>query len=62
MRGEIVQGTVVQFEPAGALIDIGAKATAYMPVREVRRGNGSLFTCFRVLHMYFPDSDFYLHV
>lgn len=35
-RGEIVQGTVIQFEPSGALIDIGAKATAYMPAREVR--------------------------
>lgn len=34
-RGEIVEGTVIQFEPTGALIDIGAKATAYMPAREV---------------------------
>lgn len=34
-RGEIVKGTVVQFEPAGALIDIGAKSTAFMPTREV---------------------------
>lgn len=34
-RGEIVQGRVIQFEPSGALIDIGAKATAYMPSREV---------------------------
>lgn len=34
-RGEIVEGTVIQFEPSGALIDIGAKATAYMPAREV---------------------------
>ncbi|CAM9110511.1 unnamed protein product [Ectocarpus sp. 12 AP-2014] len=33
-RGEIVKGTVIQFEPSGALIDIGAKATAYMPARE----------------------------
>ncbi|CAM9538396.1 unnamed protein product, partial [Hapterophycus canaliculatus] len=33
-RGEVVKGTVIQFEPAGALIDIGAKATAYMPARE----------------------------
>eukprot|EP00752_Nemacystus_decipiens_P017500 g15688.t1 len=33
-RGEIVEGTVIQFEPNGALIDIGAKATAYMPARE----------------------------
>ena len=34
-RGEIVEGTVIQFEPSGALIDIGAKASAYMPAREV---------------------------
>lgn len=34
-RGETVTGTVVQFEQAGALLDIGAKTTAYMPVREV---------------------------
>lgn len=26
---------MVQFEPAGALIDIGAKSTAFMPTREV---------------------------
>ena len=32
-------GTVVQFEPTGALVDIGAKATAYMPAREVRTEN-----------------------
>lgn len=37
MKGEIVPGTVVQFEPTGALIDIGAKATAYMPTREVKQ-------------------------
>ncbi|CAM9160283.1 unnamed protein product [Choristocarpus tenellus] len=34
-RGETVVGTVVQFEHEGALIDIGAKSTAYMPLREV---------------------------
>lgn len=38
-RGEIVEGTVIQFEPTGALIDIGAKATAYMPAREVQRSD-----------------------
>ena len=36
VKGEVVTGTVVQFEPTGALVDIGAKATAYMPAREVR--------------------------
>lgn len=34
IKGEVVTGTVVQFEPTGALVDIGAKATAYMPARE----------------------------
>lgn len=34
VRGEIVKGTVVQFESSGALIDIGAKSTAFMPTRE----------------------------
>lgn len=39
VKGEVVTGTVVQFEPTGALVDIGAKATAYMPAREVRTDN-----------------------
>ena len=41
VKGEVVTGTVVQFEPAGALVDIGAKATAYMPAREVRTENAA---------------------
>ncbi|CAM9471000.1 unnamed protein product [Discosporangium mesarthrocarpum] len=37
-RGETVTGTVVQLESGGALVDIGAKASAYMPAREVCLG------------------------
>lgn len=37
-----MKGTVVQFESSGALVDIGAKATAYMPTREVKRRNQRL--------------------
>lgn len=40
-KGEVVKGTVVQFEPTGALVDIGSKATAYMPAREVRKAHVS---------------------
>lgn len=36
-RGELIKGTIVQLEAAGALIDIGAKTTAFMAAREVRR-------------------------
>jgi small subunit ribosomal protein S1 len=34
-RGELVKGTVVGYESSGALIDIGAKTAAYMPVKEL---------------------------
>ncbi|CAM9094353.1 unnamed protein product [Phaeothamnion confervicola] len=34
-RGETVRGVVVQYEHQGALVDIGAKASAYLPLREV---------------------------
>jgi len=33
-RNDIVKGTVVQYEKAGALIDIGAKSSAYLPLPE----------------------------
>jgi len=33
-RGDVVKGTVVQFEYQGALIDIGAKSAAFMPLKE----------------------------
>ncbi|CAM9580623.1 unnamed protein product, partial [Chrysoparadoxa australica] len=32
--GETVPGTVVQYDGQGALVDIGAKASAYLPLRE----------------------------
>jgi len=34
-RDEVVVGTVVQFEHQSALVDIGGKASAYLPLREV---------------------------
>ncbi|CAM9232418.1 unnamed protein product [Sphacelaria rigidula] len=34
-RGELIKGTIVQLEAAGALIDIGAKTTAFMAAREL---------------------------
>ncbi|GMI53368.1 hypothetical protein ScalyP_jg5670 [Parmales sp. scaly parma] len=33
-RDNVVMGTVVQFESGGALVDIGAKASAFLPVNE----------------------------
>lgn len=48
VKGEVVTGTVVQFEPTGALVDIGAKATAYMPAREVRGDSTHLVRKHRV--------------
>jgi len=33
-RNDVVKGTVVQYEVGGALVDIGAKSAAYMPLRE----------------------------
>merc|ERR1719502_599325 len=33
-RGDVVSGRVVQFEYQGALVDIGAKSAAFMPLRE----------------------------
>lgn len=33
--GDIVEGTVFSLEPGGALIDIGAKTAAYLPVQEM---------------------------
>jgi S1 RNA binding domain len=33
-RGETVTGVVVQYEQRGLLVDIGAKASAYLPLRE----------------------------
>jgi small subunit ribosomal protein S1 len=33
-RGDIVKGTVVQFEYQGALVDIGSKSAAFMPLKE----------------------------
>jgi small subunit ribosomal protein S1 len=33
-RGDVVQGTVVEYGVAGVMIDIGAKSAAYMPIRE----------------------------
>jgi len=33
-RGDRIEGTVIQFNPTGALVDIGAKACAFMPLRE----------------------------
>uniref|UniRef100_A0A7S2SEK7 S1 motif domain-containing protein n=1 Tax=Rhizochromulina marina TaxID=1034831 RepID=A0A7S2SEK7_9STRA len=33
-RGDVITGTVVQFDFQGALVDIGAKAAAFMPIRE----------------------------
>mmetsp|Transcript_32165 Transcript_32165/g.40331 ORF Transcript_32165/g.40331 Transcript_32165/m.40331 type:complete len:391 (-) Transcript_32165:360-1532(-) len=34
-RDEVVTGTVVQFEHQSALVDIGGKASAYLPLREM---------------------------
>merc|ERR1719502_714227 len=33
-RGDVVSGKVVQYEYQGALVDIGAKSAAFMPLRE----------------------------
>ena len=33
--GDIVAGTVFSLEPRGALIDIGAKTAAYIPIQEM---------------------------
>jgi len=33
-RGDVIQGKVVQYEYQGALVDIGAKSAAFMPLRE----------------------------
>jgi small subunit ribosomal protein S1 len=33
-RGDVVQGTVLEYGVAGVMIDIGAKSAAYMPIRE----------------------------
>ncbi len=33
--GDIVPGTVFSMEPRGALIDIGAKTAAYIPIQEM---------------------------
>jgi small subunit ribosomal protein S1 len=33
-KGSTVEGTVVQFEYQGALVDIGAKSSAFLPLRE----------------------------
>ena len=33
--GDIVPGTVFSIEPRGALIDIGAKTAAYIPIQEM---------------------------
>ena len=33
--GDIVPGTVFSIEPRGALIDIGAKTAAYLPIQEM---------------------------
>jgi small subunit ribosomal protein S1 len=33
--GDIVNGTVFALEPKGAMIDIGAKTAAFMPLQEV---------------------------
>ena len=33
--GDIVAGTVFSLEPRGALIDIGAKTSAYIPIQEM---------------------------
>ncbi|MEB3287103.1 MAG: S1 RNA-binding domain-containing protein [Vampirovibrionales bacterium] len=34
-RGDIVKGTVVELEPNGALVDIGAKMAAFLPNKEI---------------------------
>mmetsp|Transcript_19695 Transcript_19695/g.30892 ORF Transcript_19695/g.30892 Transcript_19695/m.30892 type:complete len:392 (+) Transcript_19695:68-1243(+) len=34
-RDEVVRGTVVQFDVSSALVDIGGKAAAYLPLREM---------------------------
>jgi len=34
-NGQIVRGTVIQHEPEGIYVDIGAKAAAFLPIREV---------------------------
>ena len=33
--GDVVAGTVFSMEPRGALIDIGAKTAAYIPIQEM---------------------------
>jgi small subunit ribosomal protein S1 len=33
--GDVVPGTVFNMEPRGALIDIGAKTAAYIPIQEM---------------------------
>ncbi|HEY9296369.1 MAG TPA: S1 RNA-binding domain-containing protein, partial [Phormidium sp.] len=33
--GDVVAGTVFSIEPRGALIDIGAKTAAYIPIQEM---------------------------
>jgi small subunit ribosomal protein S1 len=34
-KGNIVKGTLIEIEPHGALIDIGAKTAAYLPAKEI---------------------------
>mmetsp|Transcript_8232 Transcript_8232/g.18790 ORF Transcript_8232/g.18790 Transcript_8232/m.18790 type:complete len:385 (+) Transcript_8232:63-1217(+) len=38
-RGDTVMGTVVQYEPGGALVDIGSKSAALLPMREAALTN-----------------------
>ena len=45
--GDLVKGTVFALEPKGAMIDIGAKTAAFMPVQEVsiNRVEASVMFC-----------------
>lgn len=39
-KGDLVKGTVVTCENSGALVDIGAKAAAFVPAKEILTENG----------------------
>ena len=33
-RNDVVKGTIVQYEKGGCIVDIGAKTSAFLPLRE----------------------------
>lgn len=38
-RGDVVQGTILQIDENGAVVDVGAKAEGYIPLTEVKNTN-----------------------